>query len=230
MKTAPTSVIASLLLTSFAALASAHPRQAQGAARPLVLGEKAEHELAKGETHTYTIPADAGDFLHVLVVQRGADVVVELRGPAGTRLIEEDTSLGDAQAEWITCEAKEGGVYTLLIRPVDANARAGRYTIQLEERRPAQPGDAARLSAEAVFLEANAAFAKGTPDSNRDALGKYERAAAMYQQAGRRLEEAVAHNSAAAAAAQLSDDATVLRPHVIRSTVVGSSHRSAAAS
>jgi CHAT domain-containing protein/uncharacterized protein HemY len=207
MKTGRIGITASSLLALLSIRASAE----QGGPLTLATGQAVERELAAGQTHTYAIALGTGDFLHAVVLQRGIDVVVELRGPDGRTVIEEDSPLGASQTEWVTYESRAAGAYTLVIRPVEKDATPGRYAIELQERRQKAPGDEPRISAEALFLDANAAFAKGTPDSFREALGKFEGALALYAQAGRRVEEAVAHNCAVQAARQLSDNSTALR-------------------
>src|ERR1700738_5132483 len=48
--------------------------------RPLELGKPIEMELKGGEVHSYSINLTAGQFLHLIVDQRGIDVVVTLFG------------------------------------------------------------------------------------------------------------------------------------------------------
>src|SRR5262245_22918424 len=54
-----------------------------------------EGQLAGGQTHDYHLNLAAGQFLHVVVDQRGIDVVVRLFAPDGKQLIEVDSPNGD---------------------------------------------------------------------------------------------------------------------------------------
>ena len=53
-----------------------------------------EREWKGGETETYAIQADKGQFLHVIVEQKGIDVVVSLDGPDGQTITESDSPNG----------------------------------------------------------------------------------------------------------------------------------------
>src|SRR5258708_3825224 len=49
--------------------------------RLIEAGKPIERELKGGETHVYSVALTAGQLLHVVVDQRGIDVVVALFGP-----------------------------------------------------------------------------------------------------------------------------------------------------
>ena len=51
--------------------------------RPLELGKAVERELAGGAQHSYQLQLSAGQFLHVIVDQRGIDAAVKLFAPDG---------------------------------------------------------------------------------------------------------------------------------------------------
>src|SRR6266498_5420353 len=56
--------------------ASSTAGQKGNSVRTLELGKPIERELAGGESHSYLLPLAAGQFCHVVVDQRGVDVVV----------------------------------------------------------------------------------------------------------------------------------------------------------
>src|SRR5215468_7212779 len=60
----------------------------------LKLGEGIEREMAGGQSHSYRITLAEGQFLSVVVDQRGIDVVVTLFSPDGPKLVEVDTDNG----------------------------------------------------------------------------------------------------------------------------------------
>src|SRR5262245_16891409 len=62
----------------------------QQEAMPLELGKPIERELAGGQSHAYQITLAAGQYLNVVVEQRGIDVVVTLFGPDDEKVIEVD--------------------------------------------------------------------------------------------------------------------------------------------
>src|SRR5216117_599451 len=73
--------------------------------RPLEPGQTIERELAGGQTHTYQIKLTAGQFLRVLVEQKGIDVVLALSSPDGRQLIESDLTGIIGAREPLSCEA-----------------------------------------------------------------------------------------------------------------------------
>ncbi len=68
--------------------------QAGQTPRPLETGKPIERELAGGQQHLYQLSLSAGQYLHVVVEQRGIDVVVTLFGPTGQKLLEVDSPNG----------------------------------------------------------------------------------------------------------------------------------------
>src|SRR5690242_1868579 len=57
-------------------------------------GKPIERELDGGQSHSYRILLTAGQYVHIVVDQRGIDVVVTLVGPDGTEIAEVDTPNG----------------------------------------------------------------------------------------------------------------------------------------
>ena len=57
--------------------------QDENDSRPLEAAKPIERELAGGREHYYKIALEAGQYLHLVVGQRGIDVVVTLFGPYG---------------------------------------------------------------------------------------------------------------------------------------------------
>ena len=66
----------------------ASPTEAVG---QLELGKPVKQVLAGGQSHSYRIRLDAGQFLEVFVEQQGIDVLTTLTGPDGTKLFESDS-------------------------------------------------------------------------------------------------------------------------------------------
>ena len=77
---------------------------ANGQAGPTSLqpGTPIERTLAAGQSHTYNISLEQDQFLHLVVDQRGIDVVVRAFSPAGRQLGEFDTPNGVSGPEDVT--------------------------------------------------------------------------------------------------------------------------------
>src|SRR5262249_55458622 len=57
---------------------------------PLEKGKPVEKQIAVGQTEQYRLPLTEGEYVRVVVEQKGVDVIVELFGPDGKKLDEVD--------------------------------------------------------------------------------------------------------------------------------------------
>src|SRR5947207_375600 len=62
--------------------------------RELKMHVPIERGLAGGEAHSYSVALTAGQYLHVVVEQKGIDVVVTLSGPDAQKIAEVDSPNG----------------------------------------------------------------------------------------------------------------------------------------
>src|SRR5262249_43246072 len=67
--------------------------QGEKDARPLEPGKPIEREMAGGQSHDYQITLSAGQFMQVIVEQRGLDVVIGLLGPDSKQSMEFDSEI-----------------------------------------------------------------------------------------------------------------------------------------
>src|SRR5207249_1806720 len=74
--------------------------------RPLQQGKPVERQLAGGETDVYSIQMSTGQFLSVIVDQRGIDVAVTLFGPDGKQIEAIDSPTGTTGPEPVSVLAK----------------------------------------------------------------------------------------------------------------------------
>ncbi|HMB28368.1 MAG TPA: hypothetical protein VKS99_09695, partial [Blastocatellia bacterium] len=68
-----------------------HPneaRQDDQQVRRLELGKPVERELAGGQSHSYQLSLDAGQYVKLVIEQRGIDVMAQLSGPNGKLITE----------------------------------------------------------------------------------------------------------------------------------------------
>ena len=93
--------------------------------RALEPGQPLAGEIAGGQPHAYRITLAAGQFMRVVVEQRGVDVELELTDPGGVKAAEANfTRVGGRES--LSWEAAGGGVYVLTLRAVGA-AVGGAY-------------------------------------------------------------------------------------------------------
>jgi CHAT domain-containing protein/tetratricopeptide (TPR) repeat protein len=163
------------------------PALAQTVLRP---GQPIEKELAGGETDTYTIALDAGQYLHAVAMQKGVDVVVRLFGPDRKKLTEVDSPNGTEGPEPVFWIAAVSGDYTLEVVSLDKDAKPGRYELRVKELRAATFQDLSRVKAEVFLAHGIALQGQSTQASLEAAIDSYEKALTLFRQAKAGVREA----------------------------------------
>lgn len=162
------------------------PSNIEQQASQLELTKTIERSISGGQSHSFTIEGKTNQFLQLVVDQQGIDVVISLYEPDGTKVSEVD------QTELFGPETIVGvmgppGQYRLEVRPVVANASAGKYQIVIKELRAARDDDKAQISARAAAFDAAAEGGelvdKGDAASLNAAIGKYQTALNLFRQA-----------------------------------------------
>lgn len=146
--------------------------QTADALQELVPGKPIERELSGGQSRSYRIAIASGQYLHVIVDQRGIDVVAALYNPSGTKLTEVDSSNGTKGPEPLSWIAETTGVYRLEVRSIEKDAKLGKYEVKIETLRQATSRESYRLRAEKSSREGMILQAQGTAESLRKALDK----------------------------------------------------------
>lgn len=124
---------------------------------PLTQGRTSQHELKGTETYTEVISLRRGEFLRVVVEQKGINVTVTLRSPEGAELVKVNL-LAQLGPEPVSFESPESGDYVLEIRPVEGTAPAGRFSVTRLVTTRATTEDKLRLKAERVLVGADELF------------------------------------------------------------------------
>src|SRR5438552_2861108 len=132
----PNVIVVVVFLSSFSSAQNATPDM-----RQLEQGKPIERELAGGEVHAYSIQLKSGQFLSVIVDQRGIDVAVALLGPDGKQIEAIDSPNGTTGPEPVSVLAKVSGLYRIEVRSPDKRAHVGRYEVRIEVLHDATPED-----------------------------------------------------------------------------------------
>jgi CHAT domain-containing protein len=148
------------------------------------LHKPVERELAGGQSHSYRIGLAAGQYLRVVVDQRGIDVVVTLFGPDGKKIVEVDSPNGDQGPEQLAVIVETSGAHRLEIRSLEKAAPAGHYQVKIAELRAHTAQDETRLIANDLYRQAEQLVAQGTAASLRAAREPHEKALALYHSIG----------------------------------------------
>ncbi|HEX6123746.1 MAG TPA: erythromycin esterase family protein, partial [Pyrinomonadaceae bacterium] len=94
--------------------------------------------IKTGESHEYRLNLNRGESAEVVVGQRGVDVIVELRSPAGRILDVIDGPTGRTGDEIVEIIAAERGNYVLIVRPFGRGAASGDYELEVRALRGAR--------------------------------------------------------------------------------------------
>jgi CHAT domain-containing protein/tetratricopeptide (TPR) repeat protein len=158
--------------------------------RPLEPGKPVEREMAGGESHSYQLTVASGQYLHVVVAQRGIDLEVVIFGPDSRKLAEVNNQSGTRGAESVSIITEASGNHRVEVRPLPKSAAAGRYEVRIAELRPASAQDENRLAAQKCFSEGERLRAQGTPAALQKAIVQYQQAVPLWRAAGERRREA----------------------------------------
>ncbi|MFN0110091.1 MAG: CHAT domain-containing protein [Blastocatellia bacterium] len=120
---------------------------------PLITpGTTIERELAAGQSHTFSLSLEAGQFVFMTVTELGLDLFVELQQPGQQKALGLNYSRNMFGMERVLWVAKVSGVWSLTIKaPAPAPPTTGRYVLKFIESRPATELDQTCVSAERSF-------------------------------------------------------------------------------
>ncbi len=150
------------------ALAQESRGAGQGAAEACELTPEApvESALAGGESHAYRITLASGQFLRVVVEQRGLDLVMVVFGPDGRQVAKAEKKNHEESAA-VSVLAEMAGAYRLEVSTPEKTVAAGRYGVKIEAMREATLQDRSRIIAEKTLAEGVRLSLQGTADSLR---------------------------------------------------------------
>lgn len=144
-------------------------------------GRSIDRELNGGEIHWYHISLVRGQYARLSILQKGIDVLVFIFGPDGEKNSEVDSPNGYYGSEPVAIIADKSGDYRIEVRSTEKNAPAGRYEIKAELVREATESDKTQVIASRKTSEAQILQAKGTAESLKQAIDRYEEALAIWR-------------------------------------------------
>jgi CHAT domain-containing protein/tetratricopeptide (TPR) repeat protein len=154
------------------------------AARPqstvVAKGTTLERNLKGGDEQTFTFELLSGQYLYAEVEQKGIDLVLALRDPAGKILTKIDSPNGPYGPEPIVWLADAPGKYLLDVRAPNSKAPAGDYTLTVRALGEPTITDRNRVLAARTFQEAQDLRAQRTAPSRLAAIEKYKEAQTLF--------------------------------------------------
>ncbi len=182
------------------------PEKNIGALEP---GKKIERELRGGEAHSYSIALQRGQFMRVLVEQKGIDIVLTLADDKGTQLFEVDTPNGSFGPESLSFECASAGTFQVGVRSL-ASEGNGKYSIVAEVHPTASPDDRTRITAEEAFRAGLKQYQQKTKESVGSAIKNFEKAADAWHGLKDQYWESMALENSAISHSTLGDRRTAL--------------------
>jgi tetratricopeptide (TPR) repeat protein len=218
----PRAALAELLLFCFAPTLTAaqaglppqstfvDPTHERSAAVSLEPGQLIEKTLGGEGTDSYEIQVKAGQFFHVIVDQRGVDVVLILFGPDEKQIAWMDSMNGMWGLEQLSTIAESNATYTLRIDARYKNSIPGLYRLSISPFRSPADVDRERISAERMFSEALRIYENQTVDARQHAATLFEQALPLWRAVGDNYEEFVTLYSLGAVSRALEDNKIAL--------------------
>jgi CHAT domain-containing protein/Tfp pilus assembly protein PilF len=143
-------------------------------------GKPVERELSGGQSHSYKITMISGQYLRIVVAQRGIDVAVALFTPDGKKISDADSEHLIEGSETVSAIAEAPGAYLIEVRSPEKTAKTGHYEIKVEELRAATVDDQYRVAGESVYREAEQ-LQNGTLEARKKSIEKYHEALELYR-------------------------------------------------
>ena len=143
-------------------------------------GRQVVEQVDGAESHSYRIHLHEGDFLQAVVDQRGVDLQVVWRDPAGRLVLASDGLYGRLGSEEISAIAQQTGEHRLQVVKSDRIDPSGEYRLEIAEVRPSTPEDRIRFEAASLLFRAEELRRNGGPTA---ALRTYEQALDRWQAA-----------------------------------------------
>ena len=141
-------VAASLLFAPALCAQNAAPAQQGTNAIALRPGAPVAREIAGGGVDSYSVQLVKGQVLDATAVQNGIDLVVTVVGPDGHQIDYVDSPNGTNGPEPVWFMAPTTGTYRIQVRPLEAGATAGKYTMTLNSTRMASAAEQQVLAGE----------------------------------------------------------------------------------
>jgi len=166
--------------------------------RTLAPGATVELEISGGQSHIWRIFLSSGDYLRLSVDRKRINIVAELFAPGQSRQSGDKPLLSTADGNVLTSHqgicvfsyvAESSGSYSLEIQASNKEPVPKRYTVKMEEQRPATPEDKIRVVAERAELEGVRTRDSVTMEERRRTIAHYERSLALWRELGDRKSE-----------------------------------------
>ena len=169
----------------------------------LAEGFTVERQILGGDTQRFRIEAHRGEFVHVVVEQKGADVRLRLLGAGGDALAQSDFPNADWGPEVIALVMDSPGDDTVEVASLDPKAGAGKYELRVVALHDATPADRERAAAEALVGSAEKHRRERTAAARSAAIPEYDQVLPFFEASRELYRQGLILNSSGLICAQL---------------------------
>ena len=158
----------------------------------LHLWQPIERELVPGQTDLFKVSVSAGQFIHVVVEEKGVASIVVLADPKGQPLATADNPPNRVFGPLpVSAVAEVGGEYEIRVEKSSQNLDTGPYRIELNELHGPTEQDRTRLHAETEFYAAVHNERSQDKQETVQAISGYKKAAGLWHSLHDDREEAL---------------------------------------
>ncbi len=151
-------------------------------------------ELRGGQSRSYRVTLRAGQYVRVIVEQKGIDLEETLTASNGEVVAHADLPNADYGPETIVAVAPSTGEYRLTVRCSTPGAPPGRYGLRVEAIRDATADDRKRVEAERLVDQAIALAGKRTAAATAAAIENNGKALTYFESGGDQYRQALTLN------------------------------------
>lgn len=148
-------------------------------------------DMKRNQRHVFRLSLMPRQYVHVVVDQRGIDVVVKLLDPNRVLLIERDNPNGKFGPEAVSTVAQSDGSYYVEVC-ANKSQPAGNYELKVEGTRESTADDDSRVVAERMLMEARRLGEQRTRESRGLAIEQFKGALQIWRDLGDAREEGYA--------------------------------------
>jgi CHAT domain-containing protein/Tfp pilus assembly protein PilF len=162
-----------LLISTFSGQPQRLVDMGQTVQTPFSKTDSTERSLKGGEVHSYELRLARAQYVHVVVHQRGIDVVLTLFGQDGAKLYEADRPNGSFGPEELFWIATSEGNYHIEVRSLEKTAAAGKYELRIDQPRESTPQDQKRMMAQAALSQGTSLNSQGKPEQAQEVIKSF---------------------------------------------------------
>lgn len=158
----------------------------------LQLGTRTEKTISNSESNLFYIDLEKDQYIELLIEQQSVDIVTSVMSPSGKNRANINTRLGVVGVERIILVAEEKGQYKFEIKPHEKINYSGNYNIKLSQIKQANINEIKACGTQEIFYDAIELMDKGTNESIKDAIIKFQQVIQVWNEMGNSLGEACA--------------------------------------